>query len=107
MRFIHRIILRRRRRHVFTALVGIFPAYLLLAYGALPAWYRFQHQHPGLESAPRVTTTSVGLPGDPLNIALVGTSDQVDQAFRAAVWYPADRTTIETSCLICLSVTLR
>ena len=39
---------------------------------------------------PRVTHTANGIPGDALNVALVGTEDNVKTIMRAARWHPAD-----------------
>jgi len=61
-------------------------AYLLLAYVALPAlWTHYEHA-PAMETMPKVTTTGAGIPGDPLNVALVGTEQEVLAAFEGAGW---------------------
>jgi hypothetical protein len=39
---------------------------------------------------PRFTITGDGLPGDPVNLALIGTQDQLRSAFAAAGWDGAD-----------------
>jgi hypothetical protein len=78
--------------------------YLGLAYLLLPEWWRFHFRHPALSAAPKTTRTAQGLPGDPLNVALVGTRQQVVQALIAAGWYPADPTTFRTSLHIVASV---
>jgi len=60
--------------------------YLLLAYAVLPAlWTHYEHA-PALETVPKVTTTGAGIPGDPLNVALVGTEAEVLAAFADARW---------------------
>jgi hypothetical protein len=82
------------------AVVGILlMAYLVLAYLIMPTfWKRYAHRHPGLEDIPDITHTKYGLPGDPLNVALVGNKNQVMMIMVAAKWYPADPLTLR-SCL--------
>jgi hypothetical protein len=43
------------------------------------------------------TVTAEGIPGDPLNIGLVGAKTDVIKAWRSAGWYPADPITLATS----------
>ena len=47
---------------------------------------------------PRITHTSADIPGDPLNVALIGTETEVKKIMLAAKWYPADPLTLK-SCL--------
>ena len=46
---------------------------------------------------PRFTTTGDGLPGDPVNIALIGTLAQLRAAFATAGWSGADRLGLASS----------
>jgi hypothetical protein len=57
-----------------------------------------------LQTAPRTTRTKDGVPGDPLNVALVGTRDEVIAALCAAGWYPADPVTLRSAVGISVSV---
>ena len=50
------------------------------------------------------TTTTDGIPGDPINVGLVGTHQDVIQAFAAAGWRPADAITLKSSVEIGVSV---
>ena len=85
------------------ALVG---AYALLAYLALPAlWTHYEHQR-GLANLPMVTRTAQGIPGDPINVGLVGDNKDVLCAMQAAGWYPADPVTLRSSIEIAGSVLL-
>ena len=52
-------------------LVGVLIAYLLLAYVILPAMWSHHEHEPGLASLPMATRTS-DVPGDALNVGLVG-----------------------------------
>lgn len=69
---------------------------LLLIYGAVAylvmprLWKHYAHRHPSLEDIPDITYTKAGIPGDPLNVALIGTKDDVVRIMKAAKWYPAD-----------------
>jgi hypothetical protein len=80
--------------------------YALLAYLALPAlWTHYEHQK-GLASLPMVTRTAQGIPGDPINVGLVGDSKDALCAMQAAGWYPADPVTLRSSIEIAGSVLL-
>ena len=81
--------------------IGFLSLYLLLAYLLLPFyWSSFVRRHPGLINLPNVTHNKIGLPGDPLNLALVGTEEQLVRAMRSAGWYPADKVTLVSSVRI-------
>jgi len=56
---------------------------------------------------PRITLTANGIKGDPLNIALVGTEEEVDAAMLAAGWLPADPITLRSSLRIAAGTVLR
>jgi hypothetical protein len=77
-----------------------------VAYAALPSfWSHYEHQR-GLEGLPMVTRTSQGIPGDALNVGLVGSTEDVVSAMQAAGWSPADPITLRTSLEIVGSVLL-
>jgi hypothetical protein len=80
--------------------------YLLLAYLILPAVWTHHEREPGLASLPMVTRTSDGIPGDALNVGLVGNKEDIAHAMHAAEWYPADPITLRTSVEIIGSVML-
>lgn len=85
---------------------GILLVWGVLAYLVLPRlWYHREHQ-PGLGEAEMVTHTEQGIPGDPLNVGLVGSEDDVLAAMHAAGWYPADPVTLKSSVRIAASVML-
>jgi hypothetical protein len=76
-------------------------AYWLFCYTVAPVvWRRVLHWHPALEMAPVVTHTPYGMPGDPVNVVLIGTEDQVVRALAAAGWHPADAITLRSSLRI-------
>jgi len=80
--------------------------YFVLAYVLLPALWRHHEHEPGLASLPMVTRTGTGIPGDPLNVGLVGGRDDILHAMDAAGWFPADPVTLRTSLEIVGSVVL-
>src|ERR1700723_4759223 len=94
----------RRRGLLVLATVAI--VYLMLAYVLLPALWRHHEHEPGLASLPMVTRTGTGIPGDPLNVGLVGGRDDILHAMDAAGWFPADPVTFRTSIAIVGSVVL-
>jgi hypothetical protein len=88
--------------------VFLLAVWFLIAYLLLPAeWRRYFKRHPALEDAPRITHTSNGIPGDPLNIAIVGTKEDVQRSMLAAKWFPADPITLESSLKIAADTVLR
>jgi hypothetical protein len=66
-------------------LVWLVAAYLL----APLAWKWFAWRHPTFDDSPRITQTGDHHPGDPLNVALVGTQVELEGAMQAAGWYKA------------------
>ena len=62
--------------------------------------------HPALAKSPTHTTTAQGRQGDAVNVALVGTEEEVHRTLAAAGWYAADPITLETSLRIAADVVL-
>jgi len=100
----------RRRSVAKTALVSLAVAlvsYGALAYVVLPlALTHYEHQRK-LAGLTMVTRTAQDVPGDPINVGLVGNRDDVLCAMHAARWYPADPVTLRSSIEIIGSVVLR
>lgn len=83
-------------------------AWLVAAYVLLPfAWRLTGRHHPALDDMPRVAPTQDGIPGDPLNMALVGKEEEVVAAMLEAGWLPADPITLKSSLRIVTSTMLR
>ena len=81
---------RRRRRWVRWLPVAI-GAYLLVAYLALPAfWKRDDRAPPVANAMPTLTQGADGLPGDPVNLEIVGDATRLHDAMLAAGWVVAD-----------------
>src|ERR1700753_2710225 len=94
------------RRRGFQLLGIVAFSYLLLAYVVLPALWSHHEHEPGLASLPMVTHTSTGIPGDALNVGLVGSEADVLRAMEAAGWFPADPVTFRSSIAIVGTVVL-
>ena len=94
------------RRRWWSVLAVLLLGYLVLAYLVLPALWRHHEHEPGLASLPMVTRTASGIPGDALNVGLVGSMEDVLAALHAAGWFPADPITLRTSVEIVGSVVL-
>jgi hypothetical protein len=77
---------------------GLLAGYLLVAYVMMPMiWRRYAQRHPALEDIPGITHTGSGIPGDPLNVALIGSKHEVMKIMLAAKWFPADPLTLRSS----------
>lgn len=107
-------LLRRLMRRILVFLIGIFTVWLIVfvifkvtdntlpwilavavtyglaAYVILPRVIRMSLKVLHRKHVPEYTATGDGLPGDPVNIALVGTLPQLRQAFAAIGWTEAD-----------------
>jgi hypothetical protein len=91
---------------VFTTAGSVVGLYLLLAYVVLPlTWRHYEHQH-ALAGFSMVTRTATGIPGDPINVGLVGSREDILCAMNAAGWEPADPITLRSSVEIVGSVLL-
>jgi len=99
---------RRMIRHVLVLLTAVLAVYLLAAYLALPlAWRRAMARHPALLLVPRVSQTHDGIPGDPINLALIGSEESLTKAMLAAGWDAADAITLMSSLRIAGDTVLR
>ena len=95
-----------RLERVLLTMLAVVLAYAALAYVALPAlWRHYEHQK-GLANLPMVTRTAQGIPGDPINVGLIGSEKEVLCAMNAAKWFPADPVTFRSSIEIAGSVLL-
>ncbi len=91
---------------VLLTLLVIALAYAALAYLVLPAFWTHHEHQKGLAALPMVTRTKQGIPGDAINVGLIGTEKEVLCAMNAAKWYPADPVTFRSSIEIAGSVLL-
>ena len=99
-----KLLASKRRWLLIVAAIAV--VYLLLAYVVFPVLWTHHEHEPGLASLPMVTRTSAGIPGDALNVGLVGSKEDILRAMHAAGWFPADPITLRTSIEIVGSVVL-
>ena len=83
------------RRLPWILAVGL--TYAIAAYVILPRIIRMGLKLLHRKRVPSFTTTGDGLPGDPVNVALVGTLAQLRAAFAALGWSEADRLGLASS----------
>jgi hypothetical protein len=96
---------RRRTVSLLRCFAGAVLFYVVVAYGVLPLlWHRHEKRHPALADTAEITHTASGIPGDPLNVALVGTGEDIHLAMLAAKWYPADPITLKSAMRIAVGV---
>jgi hypothetical protein len=97
---------RRKARTTFYAMVAVLTVYAGIAYLVLPEFWTIHDRHLTDDIGSFLTTTPQGIPGDPINVGLVGTKEEVLEAFHAAGWPAADEITLRSSVDIGLSVVL-
>lgn len=83
------------RRLPWILALGI--TYGIAAYIILPRVIRLGLKILQRQRVPSYTITGDGLPGDPVNVALVGTLQQLRAAFAATGWFEADRLSLASS----------
>ena len=86
----------RRIVRTGAALLLLIPAYALFAYVVMPVSWRQYHRLAGQTADAAVTRTAEGIPADPLNVAFVGTPEEVAAAMGAAGWCAADRISLRS-----------
>ncbi|MGH8065529.1 MAG: LssY C-terminal domain-containing protein, partial [Candidatus Entotheonellia bacterium] len=90
---------KRHRLWKRTAVVAgvVVVGYLVAAYFVLPMfWMRYTRHHPAFTDIPGITHTADDIPGDPLNVALIGTESDLQRIMRAAQWDPSDPLTLRS-----------
>jgi len=98
--------IRYNSKRALLGLSAVIVVYAALAYVLLPfMWRHFEHQK-DLAGFSMLTRTGDKIPGDPINVGLIGAKDDVLCAMHAAMWYPADPITLRSSIEIVGSVLL-
>jgi hypothetical protein len=77
--------------------LALAATYGIAAYVVLPRIVRMGLKILQRKRVPSYTITGDGLPGDPVNLVLVGTREQLHAAFAAAGWSTADRLGLKSS----------
>lgn len=94
---------RHRPLRALGWLGGILAAYVALAYVALPRlWHLYETLSP---QPPELRAlTPIGVPGDPLNVGLIGSEADLDRIMALAGWFRARPITLATSLGIARSI---
>jgi len=83
--------------HRLPWILALATTYGIAAYIVLPRAVRMSLKILKRKRVPRYTITGDGLPGDPVNVVLIGTLRQLDAAFAIAGWSVADRLGLASS----------
>jgi hypothetical protein len=78
-------------------ILAVAVTYGIAAYLILPRIIRIGLKILQSKQVPSYTITGDGLPGDPVNVVLVGTMQQLRMAFAALGWFEADRLDLASS----------
>jgi hypothetical protein len=78
-------------------ILALSATYGVGAYVILPRVVRMSLKISKRQRVPRYTITGDGLPGDPVNVALIGTFSELRAAFAAIGWMEADRLNLKSS----------
>ena len=98
---------RRKLPRWGITVLGLPAIYLLVAYLVMPRIDQWQsRRHPDMAAGEHLTQTKTGLPGDPLNIALVGHEDDVIRTLLAAAWVPANELSMRSSVRIAVDTVI-
>lgn len=84
----------------------VLVVWAVVAYIILPRLWTHHERQPGIAHLPMVTQTKQGIPGDPIDVGLVGARADVVRAMYAAGWRAADPVTLKSSLEIIGSVAL-
>lgn len=87
----------------------VLAAFLIAAWGAvsyvvLPTYWHKKETGRKAVKYPGTTVTREGLPGDPVNVGLVGTTDEVFAAMDRAGWQPADPKSVRSVLRVAKSI---
>jgi len=75
--------------------------WLVVAYLVAPlAWFGLLRSDPSYNDSPQITHTSDHHPGDPINVAIIGTATQLQKIMKAAKWFPAQALGLESDLKI-------
>ncbi len=83
--------------HRLPTIFALGITYGIAAYIILPRAVRMGLKVVQRKRVPRFTLTGDGLPGDPINLVLIGTLEQLHSAFAMAGWAEADRLDLGSS----------
>ena len=91
------VVIFKRVDHRLPLILALSATYGLAAYVVLPLAVRMGLRILLHRRVPRFTVTGDGLPGDPVNVALIGSAKQLRASFAKAGWCGADALGIASS----------
>src|SRR5262245_28411243 len=95
-------------RRLVVVAIALLATWGAVAYLIMPRWWsHYERKHPWLDDSPRLTKAGDGIPGDPLNVALVGTKEELIRIMIAAKWRPADPLTFDSSIRIAVDAVFK
>jgi hypothetical protein len=98
---------KARFKRIAALCFGLLVVWLMAAYVLIPLlWKEYSWRRRAFDADPRVTHTGDGHPGDPLNVALIGTEAQLDAIMKAARWYKAARLGVKSDLKIAADTVL-
>jgi hypothetical protein len=93
--------LRSRSERIGWCLVALLIGWLIVSYWLVPDWWKHREsRHQELINGPRLTHTGQGIPGDPVNLSIVGSEEDLKEGLLKEGWYPADPITLKSSLRI-------
>jgi hypothetical protein len=99
---------RTLKRRMIGWIVILVLGWLGGAYLLLPlVWKVAESRHPSLDSLPNVTRTADGIPGDPLNVSLIGTENDLIKGLAAASWLEAKPLSLRSDLKIAEATVLK
>ena len=82
---------KRLASRIATIALTFLAIYLAIAYLVMPwMWSHYIKRHPAIAASPTLTVTGDKHPGDPINLALIGSEADLKAAMKAAGWFEAD-----------------
>lgn len=85
----------------------VLAIYGLVAYIGIPQMEQIKvRHHPDLQAGEHLTQTGTGIPGDPLNLSLIGSEADVIKSLLAAGWKPATALSFASSVRIAVDTVI-
>ena len=89
------------RRRLVMLMIGLLLGWAAMSYIVMPQILKgYVHRHPNLDDIPGITQTGSGIPGDPINVSLIGTESDLVKIMLAAKWNPANALSLKSSLRI-------
>jgi LssY C-terminus len=94
-------------RRLLVIVAALLLSYLVVPYLIMPAvWKCYARRHSSFDDVPGVTHTASGVPGGPLNVALVGSEAEIKALMASAKLYGADSLSLRSDLEIAADTAL-